>query len=227
MKEFFLKNLGVKLTSLFLALFLWGVVNGQRVEVRQIMVPLVLPELSDSLMYIQSPSDLAIVTFRAPTARLFWFRIFPPKLKPSLEAKVTDIPQTIALSDDFLDLPRQFQGSVVSFSPAIVNVQIAEVAERELPVMVILGRGPDEPWEMAGEAFSDPLRVLARGPIDHIGFLRGRSVRTEPISLQGQEGLVRMEVVLENPDPLVTLIPDRVTVEVQLLAPPPAPPSEN
>ncbi len=220
MKDFFLKNAAIKLTSLFLALFLWAVVNGQRVEVRQIAVPLVLPELSDSLMYVEHPGDLVLVTFRAPAARLFWFRVFPPKLEPSFEQRITDQVQAIALSDDFLDLPRQFQGSVVAFSPAIVNLQISEVAERELPVAVVLGRGPDAPWEMAGEPVAVPARVTARGPVERLGFLRGREARTEPVSLQGREGLVSLEVMLENPDPLITLIPDRVTVEVQLLAPP-------
>ncbi len=220
MKDFFLKNAAIKVTSLFLALFLWAVVNGQRVEVRQISVPLVLPELSDSLMYVEHPGDLVIVTFRAPAARLFWFRVFPPKLEPSFEMRITEQVQAIALSDDFLDLPRQFQGSVVAFSPAIVNLQISEVAERELPVAVVLGRGPDAPWEMAGEPVAAPARVIARGPVERLGFLRGRQARTEPVSLQGREGLVSLEVMLENPDPMITLIPDRVTVEVQLLAPP-------
>lgn len=220
MKDFFLKNVAIKLTSLFLALFLWAVVNGQRVEVRQISVPLALPELSDSLMYVQHPGDLVMVTFRAPAARLFWFRVFPPKLEPSFEMRITDQIQSIALSDDFLDLPRQFQGSVVAFSPAIINLQISEVAEQSLPVTVVLGRGPDAPWEMVGEPVVVPEQVLARGPVERIGFLRGRQARTVPMDLQGREGLVSMEVMLEHPDPQITLIPDRVIVEIQLLAPP-------
>jgi len=221
-KDFFLKNAAIKLTSLVLALFLWAVVNGQRVEVRQISVPLVMPALADSLMYVRHPGDIVVVTFRAPAARLFWFRVFPPRLEPVLEMGATGKAQAIALSEDFLDLPSQFQGNVVGFSPAIVNVQISEVAERELPVEVVLGRGPDSPWEMAGEPIATPARIKARGPAERIAFLRGRSARTEPISLQGRDGLVRMEAALERPDPLVTLIPERVTVEVQLVAPPPA-----
>ncbi len=220
MKDFFLKNVAIKLTSLFLALFLWAVVNGQRVEVRQISVPLALPELSDSLMYVQHPGDLVMVTFRAPAARLFWFRVFPPKLEPSFEMRITDQLQSIALSDDFLDLPRQFQGSVVAFSPAIINLQISEVAEQNLPVTVVLGRGPDAPWEMVGEPVVVPEQVLARGPVERISFLRGRQARTVPMDLQGREGLVSMEVMLEHPDPQITLIPDRVIVEIQLLSPP-------
>lgn len=220
MKKFFLKNGAIKLTSLLLALFLWAVVNGQREEIRQISVPLLLPELPDSLMVVHHPGDLVVVTFRAPAARLFWFRVFPPKLEPVFEMRATGSPQAIALIDDFLDLPRQFQGSVLSFSPAIISLQISEVGEMEIPVSVVMGRGPDPPWEMAGEPVAEPVRILARGPVDRIGFLRGRRARTEPLSLQGREGLVRLDATLESPDPLITLIPDKVSVEVQLVRPP-------
>ena len=76
------RNLAIKVTSLALAILLWAMVAGQREVVREILVPLALPALPDSLIYLVPPPEEVTVTFRASGRRLFWLRLRAPRLRP-------------------------------------------------------------------------------------------------------------------------------------------------
>jgi len=216
MPDFLTRNLTVKVLALLVALFLWAVVNGQREELRQIDVPLVLPELADSLTYLEHPGESVSVTFRAPAGRLFWFRLAPPVLAPVFSLSVTDTTQTVTVRQDFLDLPRQFEGSVLDFTPDFLRVRIGEMGELELPVLVEVGRSPLPPWRLRAQPRALPGRVTVRGPLEILEHMRNRRVHTEPLDLQGLEGIVVLEAELINPNPRLEISPERVEVEVLL-----------
>lgn len=206
------RNLPVKLTSLALAVLLWAMVTGQEEVVRQVRVPLELPELADSLMYLRPPPPAVDVDFRGSKRQLFWFRLRPPRLRPTFEAEPTEEPQDVVLTRQQLELPRQFSGSVVAFKPRRISLQLADVAEAEVPVRVVVGREPRHPYRLRSdrEIEVEPPVVRVRGPRDQVR--RMPWVRTEPLDLSGEQKDGSEEVALEAPHARIRFEPETVRV---------------
>lgn len=210
------RNLPIKLTSLGLALLLWLVVAGQREVVRQLQVPLDLPAMPDSLMYLKAPPETVTVTFSASARLLLWFRLQPPRLLPSLPMEAHKEPVTINLRREFLSLPRQFTGEVLSIHPPTVEVQLVEMVEVEVPIFVVIGREPRHPYRLVNpDPPADPPTVMARGPkaqVQHRNY-----VRTRPLNLADKTTDGEVKVELEASGPLITYEPREVKVRYKIL----------
>ncbi|MBN2170559.1 MAG: YbbR-like domain-containing protein [Candidatus Krumholzibacteriota bacterium] len=206
------RNLPVKLTSLALAILLWAMVTGQHEVVRQVRVPLELPALADSLMYLVAPPQAVDVVFRGSKRQLFWFRLRPPRLRPTFEAQPSEEPMDVVLSDQFLDLPRQFSGSVVTIQPKLISLQVTEVAVAEVPVRVVVGREPRHPYRLRAdsELEVEPAVVRVRGPRDQVRRLPW--VRTEPLDLSAEQKDGSREIALEAPHARIRFEPEAVRV---------------
>jgi len=206
------RNMPVKLTSLALAVLLWAMVTGQHEVVRQVRVPLELPVLADSLMYLLAPPEAVDVIFRGSKRQLFWFRLRPPRLRPTFDPRPSETPVDVVLSDQFLDLPRQFSGSVVAVQPKLISIQVTEVAVAEVPVRVVMGREPRHPYRLRTdrELEVEPSVVRVRGPRDQVR--RMPWVRTEPLDLSGEEGDGSREIALEAPHSRIRFEPETVRV---------------
>jgi hypothetical protein len=210
------RNMPTKLTSLALALFLWLIVAGQRDVVKQIQVPLVLPALPDTLVYLNDPPRVVQVTFSSSARLLFWFRLRPPRLiVPQFPMTESGEPVSIPLRKEFLDLPRQFEGEVLDIRPPYISLQMAEILEVEVPVFVVIGREPRHPYRLIDtEIPSDPPTVIARGPrelVQHRNY-----VRTEPLNLTEERESGTEVLALEISGTQITFDPDRVKVEYHI-----------
>lgn len=218
MLEALSRNLAIKITSLALAVLLWAMVAGQREVVREVRVPLVLPELPDSLVYLVAPPAEVAVTFRASGRRLFWLRLRAPRLRPGFTPMASEEPMTLSLSKDYLDLPRQFSGSVLGIQPATVSIQAVALAEKEVPVKVVVGKEPRHPYgfTVGGEPRAVPATIRARGPREIVG--RMPWVRTAFLDLSDAVASGTREVALEVTDSLITYSPGRVQVSYEIEA---------
>ncbi|MCP4544869.1 MAG: YbbR-like domain-containing protein [bacterium] len=209
------RNLPIKVTSLALATFLWLIVAGQREVVRQVQVPVVLPDVPANLMYIIPPPETVTITFNASARRLLWFRLQPPRMAPQIALTETDEPLSIALRQELLDLPRQFTGAVLDIQPRDIEIHLAEVMEIEVPVFVVVGREPRHPYRLMNPDLpTEPSTVTARGPraqVEHRNY-----VRTKPINLADKTTNGELEVELEVPGSLITFDPGKVRVRYEI-----------
>lgn len=212
------RNLPIKLTSLVLAVLLWAMVTGQREVVRQLRVPLDLPALPDSLIYLLPPPESVEVTLRSSGRRMFWLRLRPPRLAPSFTPMASEDPVILRLREDFLDLPRQFTGSVLEIRPATLQLHAVAVTEKEVPVKVVVGKEPRHPYRFAedGEPVVQPTTVLARGPRERVS--RMPWVRTEFIDMSDATAGGSLEVRLETSDSLIHFSPELVQVRFEIEA---------
>ncbi len=217
MSKLLTQNLPIKLTSLALAVLLWTMVAGQREVVRQLKVPLALPVLPDSLMYMIEPPENVTVTFRASGRRLFWFRLQPPRIVPSIPLQAHGEPITVPLRQEFLDLPRQFSGSVLDIQPPFLRLQLALVLEKEIPVRPVLGKEPRHPYRLdeTQGLQVEPPRVRAKGPADRVGQMPW--VRTEFLDLLEETEGGERELALETGDSLIRFVPETVKVRYRII----------
>ena len=212
------KNLAIKLTSLALAGLLWGMVAGQREVVRQLDVPLVLPDLPDSLIYLQPPPESVQVTLSTTGRRLFWLRLKPPRMRPSFTPRAGDESVPIRLRESFLELPRQFEGKVLEIHPAQLNLRVVVVVAKEVLVKVVVGKEPRHPFRFAEGSVptADPPRVRAWGPRDRVS--RMPWVRTEFLDLSDATASGTREVSLDATDSLIRFSPETVKVNYEIEA---------
>ncbi len=212
------RNLAIKLTSLALAGLLWAMVAGQRVVVRQLEVPLDMPELADSLIYLQPPPETVQVTFSTTGRRLFWLRLKPPRMRPSFTPRASDELISLRLRESFLDLPRQFDGKVLEIHPAQLDLQVVVVVAKEVLVKVVVGKEPRHPFRFAEGSVptAEPAHVLARGPRERVN--RMPWVRTEFLDLSDATAGGTREVALDATDSLIRFSPETVRVDYEIEA---------
>ncbi len=212
------KNLAIKITSLVLACLLWVMVTGQREVVRQLDVPLVLPELPDSLIYLIPPPETVQVTLSATGRRLFWLRLKPPRMRPSFTPRAEDQPVSLRLRETFLELPRQFEGKILEIEPSHLDLQVVVVVAKEVSVKVVVGKEPRHPFRFVegSEPTADPPRVRAWGPRDRVS--RMPWVRTEFLDLSDATASGTREVALDATDSLIRFSPELVKVNYEIEA---------
>lgn len=212
------RNLPIRITSLALATLLWAMVSGQREEIRTLRVPLDLPVLPDSLMYLEAPPADVQVTLRASGRKLFWLRLKPPSLRPGISLQATAEPVILRLREELLDLPLQFSGAVTDITPATLRIQLATVAEKDVPVKVVVGKEPRHPLRLAlgGGPVANPGQVRVRGPRERVNRIPW--VRTEFLDLSDATRSGERDVALEAPDSLLRFTPATVRVRYEIEA---------
>ncbi len=210
MRKWILHNLGLKLLSVFLAIFLWGVVLGeQKVDVT-LNVPLMLNiptaltlvnDLPDSLeVHLRGPKTL--VTSLAPREVTF---SEPP-------GKFAEGENFIPIREDMVRVPRGIQ--VVDVAPHRIRVVLEALAERDIEVSPRLEGEPAAGF-VVRRVISVPARVRMSGPTSEIRRLT--QVRTLPVSLSGQMTSFSAQVLLEPVGRLIRIQDGApISVEVEI-----------
>jgi hypothetical protein len=190
MRTWVLDNLGLKLLSLCLAVFLWAVVLGeQQVEVT-VNEPLAF-DIPQNLFLANDPIDTVEVRLRGPKT-----------LVTSLTAREVTMSQppvtlvegenTIPIRDDMIRVPRGVQ--VVAVNPQRVRLVLEAATEREIEVSPRVEGSPPDGF-VVQRVTSVPLRVRMVGPTSELR--RITRVRTLPINLTGQTASFSTRVLLE------------------------------
>jgi hypothetical protein len=208
MRTWVFDNLGLKLLSVCLAVFLWAVVLGeQKVEVT-VNEPLDL-DIPPHLYLVNNPVDVVEVRLRGPKT-----------LVTSLSAReisMNQIPVTlvegenvIPIRDDMIRVPRGV--AVVAVSPQRVRVVLEAAGEREIEVSPRVEGNPPDGF-VVRRVTSVPSRVRMVGPTSELR--RITRVRTLPISLTGQTASFSTRVLLE-PVGLRVRVEDGVPIVVEV-----------
>jgi hypothetical protein len=212
MRKWILRNLGLKLLSVFLAIFLWVVVLGeQKVDVT-INVPLTL-NLPTALMLVNEPPESLEVHLRGPKTLVT--SLAPREVTFSEPpGKLVEGENVIPIREDMVRVPRGIQ--VVDVAPHRIRVVLEALSERDIEVNPRVEGAPAVGF-VVRRVISVPARVRMSGPTSEIRRLT--QVRTLPVDLSGQTAAFSTRVLLEPVGRLIRIQDGApITVEVEIVA---------
>jgi hypothetical protein len=190
MRTWIFDNLGLKLLSVCLAVFLWAVVLGeQKVEVT-VNEPLDL-DIPSNLFLANNPIDMLEVRLRGPKTFVTSLTAREVSMRP-LPAALVEGENVIPIREDMIRVPRGVE--VVAVSPQRVRVVLEPAGEREIEVSPRVEGNPPDGF-VVRRVTSVPPRVRMVGPTSELR--RIARVRTLPISLTGQTASFSTRVLLE------------------------------
>lgn len=191
MRAWFLDNLGLKLLSVVLAVFLWAVVlREQKVEVR-LPIPLEFKDLPRDLVLVNEPVDTLEVRLRGPQTLV--------STLTAREVAVEGLPKSLGEGDNLIAIRRESIRvppgvEVMAVTPQRVRLVLEALVERELEVSPRLEGAPGKGYVLK-RVTSSPPRIRIAGPKSDL--LRLRRVYTLPINLEGQTASFAARVMLE------------------------------
>ncbi len=208
------KNLPLKLFSLFLALFLWVVINrgtgGKEMEI-SLGIPLELHNLPSEMEVVVGPVERVDVRFSGPrriVSRISQMGItIPLDLSGAVEGETT-----FELYPGDVKVPERT--TVTRISPSSVSLKLERTIQKRLPVDLVIKGKPAEGF-MAGDPVVDPPTVEIRGPRSQVKPVR--SIKTAPVIIDDAVETVTVDVSLVMPDPLLRVAgKPKVTVTVPI-----------
>lgn len=212
-----MKNFGLMLLSLFLAVVVWFVVSApRRGKIRQRPV-------TATLSIVSLPSDLVITTELPPSVTLRvrgrnadLRTLSPATLEVPVDLSWVQQPGEveITLRPEAIDVPPEIE--VESIVPNKIRFRIEELRQRAVAIRPFLvGTVPD--GYLVGEAAPSPDRALVSGPASQI--MKLDEVATERIIMTGRTGTFVQNVAVVSDSPLVRVIsPLTTAVTVPVLA---------
>ncbi|NWG13368.1 MAG: hypothetical protein HXY20_07540 [Acidobacteria bacterium] len=199
-RDVFLQNWGVKLTSVFLAFFLWMAMRGEPPAERVITVPLEIIRPAEMEITGERPSTVEL-TLRGATSNMW-----PAQPVPSCRIDLQDASEgehVVSLTQANVRLPRASGLEVVAIRPARVKLVLERTITRTVPVEVSRG---DPPLDLEVYAVTvTPPTVVITGPRTRVQAIR--EVSTESISLAGRRESFRTPARLTAEDGSILMTP--------------------
>jgi hypothetical protein len=191
MRTRLLENLGLKLLSVVLAVFLWAVVLGeQKVDVT-LTVPLEIKDLPRDLILVNEPPDSLEVRLRGPKTLVTTLASREVVLE-GLPKNFVEGENVIAIRPGAVRVPRGIE--VVEVTPRRVRVVLDAMAVREVEVSPRIEGAPAKGFILK-RVTSTPARIRMAGPKNELRRLA--RVYTVPISLDGQTASFSTRAMLE------------------------------
>jgi len=211
MRTWLLNNLGLKLLSIVLAIFLWAVVVGeQKVEVTM-NIPLEISGLPRDLVMVNEPPDTLEVHVRGP--RTLVSTLSPGELVlGGLSKNFVEGENLIAIRPDMVRAPRGIE--VVEVVPHRVRMVLDTIVEREVEVSPRVEGTPVKGY-VVKRVTSSPPRIRMAGPKSDLRRLA--RIYTVPINLDGHNASFTTRAMLEPVGRQVRLLDDTpiiVAVEI-------------
>lgn len=208
------KNLPLKLFSLFLALFLWIVINrgtgGKDMEI-SLGIPVELHNLSPEMEVVAGPVERVDIRISGP--RRIVSRISQMGITIQLDLSgAVEGETTFELYPGDVKVPERT--TVTRISPSSVSLKLEKTVRKSLSVVPVVKGKPAEGF-VAGAPLADPLNVEVRGPRSQVKPLR--SIKTAPVLIDQAVETVTANVSLVMPDPLLRVVgKPKVTVTVPI-----------
>ncbi len=211
MRTWLLDNLGLKLLSVGLAVFLWAVVVGEQKADVTMTIPLEIKDLPRDLVLMNEPVDALEVRLRGP-------KTLVSTLAPR-EVVLEGMPRTFAegenvvtIRPDAVRVPRGIE--VVDVTPRRIRVVLDKLVEREVEVSPRVEGAPAKGFELKRVTTSPP-RVRVAGPKSELRRLV--RIFTLPINLEGQTSSFSTRVMLEPAGRQIRAVDETpITVEVEI-----------
>jgi YbbR domain-containing protein len=194
-----IRHLGLKLTSVALAVLLWLLVSGDPTVERAMRVPLELTNLPTELELIGEPPSLVDVRIRGSAGALS--RIGSGDLAAVLDVR-TARPGQRLFHLGAEDVRAPFGVEVVQVLPASIEVSFGESTTKKVPVVAPIDGEPAPGFIVSGVDVQPP-EVEVVGPSGLLAALT--QARTEPVSVAGASDTVIDTVTVGVTDTAVRL----------------------
>jgi YbbR domain-containing protein len=205
------RHIGLKLTSLAVAILLWMVVAGEETVERGLRVPLELQQFPPGLELVGDVPTTADVRVRGASGTLS--RVSPGDIIAVLDLRAARPGERL-----FRLTPEQVRApigiEVLQVTPSTVAVAFDKSATRSVPIHPAIDGKPAAGY-MVGKITVEPPMVEIAGPEGAVR--RVAEAVTEPVSVAGAQRQVREMVTVGTLDPMVrvkTLGTATVTVQI-------------
>lgn len=184
LRQALLRNLGIKITSLVLAVAVYAHVYARQEQETVLRVPLVLDGLPEGLGYRGEVSEYLRVRIRAKGSELIRLRAQPPRVViPLAQARPGLLQRPVATGD--VVLPDKVDAAVIALvEPTVLSLQIEPIITARLPVAVALRGTPASASVRYGATRVWPETLTVSGPAGLINTLD--SARTEELDINGR-----------------------------------------
>ena len=184
LRQTLLRNVGIKITSLVLALAVYAHVYARQEQEAVLRVPLVLDGLPEGLGYRGEVAEYLRVRVRAKGSELIRLRAQPPRVVVPLGRVRPGLLQRTITANDVV-LPDKVDAAVIALvEPAVLSLQIEPIVAACLPVAVALRGIPASASVRYGAIRVWPETLTVSGPAGVITALD--SVRTEALDISGR-----------------------------------------
>jgi len=211
LRQALLQNLGIKITSLVLALAVYAHVFSKEERVMVLACPIVIEELPSGLTFAADlPSDVR-VRVRARGGDLLRLRGKTPQVVVHLKDARPGLLQRPLTAEDVV-FPAGFRAQADGMvEHTILSLEIERLRRKTLPIRASIAGAPGPGLVIAGRPRLWPDTVTVRGPESL--FKGVDTLHTEEIQLNGRT--TGMEEVVEVKVPS-GLHPERVTARVRI-----------
>lgn len=209
-------NLGLKLLSLALALFLWFFVHGSRVVEREVWLPIHYVHLPDSLMFLSDPPREVRVQLSGPAQDLALRHRALQRAEMQVDLARAGVPvHHVVPSVADVVLPAKARYAVDRIlEPVAMDLHIDRRIHRSLRVRPVLTGDVAAGYCVAREPHAEPATVDCRGAASVL--LKLGEVATRPVDLEGQQAPFTRQVDLAFDGRLVACDPSFVEVDVEV-----------
>jgi YbbR domain-containing protein len=210
LKALFVRNGKLKLLSLAFACGLWLLVNaGERDAEMTLLMPVELRNLPAQFVVTGPQTDFIDLRLRGP--RTLLSQLKSKKIKLDLNGVRPGL-SSFRVNADLLSLPRGVK--VVRISPAQINLEIARVIKRTVPVRLELMGEPPHGYVVADTQVV-PDRIEVTGPAPQVE--KFEAVATDTMDVGRLTQSVTQDLSLRGPEgALVTYSPEQVRVQVNI-----------
>ncbi len=207
-------NMGLKILSLFFALFLWFYVTAQIEGIETVQVPIEVLNIPDSLVIVSDIPRYAQVNVKGSRSELLKVRLFG-NIRLTVDiGGVQGRELTVPLSRGMVSLPEGLKSEGVSIvSPRTLSILLEKRASKVIPVKPFFKGSLPKDLAFLKSPEIAPDRVIVRGPERTVEELS--EVETEPIEIVARRGRFSIECELYAPSN-VDIEPKKVIVEMEI-----------
>jgi len=194
MREFFRKNLRLKIIAVGFAAALWFFVAGQRTSEVGLVVPLGFEGVPTDMVMTAAPPGEVEVRLRGP--RLIVGNLNPSRVSAEIDLSgASEGAGTLRITPSDIEAPMGVE--VTRVTPASVEIVMERIVSATVPVTAVLAGEPAPGLRLAGvDVVPESVTVSGLGP-DVDGL---ETVRTRPVDIRGIEAtdIFTSELVLPD-----------------------------
>ena len=211
-KRFFLKNLHLKLLSIFFAIVLWSFVHSERRTEVSISVPLELTNIPAGLMVVNDVEKAIDIRVLGPQTIVRSLSSKTIKLSVDLKGAKPGITHVEILPRNF-PVPRGVM--ITRISPAYISINLAKITKKEVTVRPIFKGNLPEDYEIK-KVTINPSKVTITGAIDELKTIS--YVETEVIKLEGikKDTEIKVPIKISTSSHIKEISTDKVVVKIEV-----------
>lgn len=190
-----LENWKLKLAALGLAVLLWAVVSAEQVTTQWMPVPVEVELLNPGLVRVEGPTPSEVsVRFAGPGRELWELALNRPVL--TIPVREVGEGRVYVLDPSMVRIPSGLAVTVQDLRPSTVRLRFQQLATRDVPVRVRVGKGSERRWVLAESLGVSPARVRVSGPPGRIQALD--AVETRPLEIPPGDSTFDLRVGLDT-----------------------------